>query len=178
MQVLLNRLLPVCPEIHSPAFCCSALCHRELVLSSCTSLTPLPTGFQPPGVREGNGRHLGKIGGEEEGRSQGISSSLWLDGVLSISSVIPAASLASELLQHIPAMLSAPFRWLQVLGFSNTILSPQGRSFPLSPIFGVGPWFFTCPFCYSKTFLIGFPFFFFFLLNYLKCILLSLLGLN
>lgn len=49
-QVLLNSLPPVCPEIHSPAFCCSVLCRRELVLSSCTSHTPLPTGSQPRGV--------------------------------------------------------------------------------------------------------------------------------
>lgn len=38
MQVLLNSLLPVCPKIHSPAFCCSALCHTGWFFQ-----VPLPT---------------------------------------------------------------------------------------------------------------------------------------
>lgn len=114
----------------------------------------------------GNDRHLWKT--EGQGGIQFMSSCLWLGGVFSIFFVIPAASLTSELLQRVPALLSAPVRWLQLLNFSNMILPLQSRSFLLSLVFRLAPDFLHILSVIPKP-----SHFEFSLLNYLNYILIS-----
>lgn len=167
-QVLLNSLLPVCPEIHSPAFCCSVLSQSSF---GSFKLHFAHTFANMLSAR-GGGRHgtWGRLRFREREEARYFFLSDWMVSLASL-----CGSSRYLRFKTPPAHCCHAFRslrWLKVLGFSNTILSPQGRSFPLSPI-SSGPHFSYALSVTPKPSLVSF-----FLLNYLKYVLLSLLDLN
>lgn len=124
-------------------------------------------------VQWDSGGTWGKTGGQEDGASQGTSPSLtW---IVSLSS--PAWFQLTIWSQNSSssARLIAPLRWLHLPGSGNTISSSQSRSCFLLLGF---PTILYMPFSIGilyilKPFSLEFP-----LLNYLKRVLLSWLGLS